>query len=188
MVSMEKWTSEILWVVDKLAREWRLWMWTQQYNFLDSSTKMMDIRDTASFTISADKKNLGQKVWEPTDEYMKRYMKNKNDNWLSVNHVANPLDNPSTRNYYRLVSQWEVNGWDVSASVNANATKQSQWYLDVAPWFIVDQSENSNMVRYAEISELFGDWLDEQWDFWARKVDYIRQMDEYAQSLYAKKW
>ncbi len=188
MVSMEKWTNEILWVVDKLAREWRLWIWTPQYNFLDSSTKMMDIRDTASFTMSADKKSLGQKVWEPTDEYMKRYMKNKDDNWLLVNHVANPLDNPSTRNYYRLISQWEVNGWDVSASVNANATKQSQWYLDVAPWFIVDQTENSNMVRYAEISELFGDWLDEQWDFWARKVDYLKQMDEYAQSLYAKKW
>ena len=187
MVSMEKWTSEILWVVDKLAREWRLWMWTQQYNFLDSSTKMMDIRDTASFTMSADKKSLGQKVWEPTDEYMKRYMKNKDNNWLMVNHVANPLDNPSTRNYYRLVSQWEA-GWDISASVNANATKQSQWYLNVAPWFIVDQSENSNVSRYAKISELFGDWLDEQWDFWYKKVDYLNQMDEYAQSLYAKKW
>lgn len=185
---MEKWTSEILWVVDKLAREWRLWMWTQQYNFLDSSTKMMDIRDTASFTMSADKKSLGQKVWEPTDEYMKRYMKNKDNNWLVVNHVANPLDNPSTRNYYRLVGyQWEI-VWDISASANANAVRQSQWYLNVAPWFIVDQSENSNTARYAKISELFGDWLDEQWDFWAKKVDYLKEMDNYAQSLYAKKW
>jgi hypothetical protein len=37
-------------------------MWTQQYNFLDSTTKMMDVADTFSFTISASKKDVAQKV------------------------------------------------------------------------------------------------------------------------------
>lgn len=188
MVSMEKWINEILWVVEKLAREWRLWMWTQQHNFLDSSTKLMDAPDTFSFTVAANKKKIGEKVWEPTDEYLKRTMNSADNNWLVATHVSNPLDNPATKNRYLLVSyEWEV-VWDISASANADATRKSQWYLNVAPWFIVDQSENSNAARYAKISELFGDRLDEQWDFWAEKVDYLREMDSYAKSLYAKKW
>jgi hypothetical protein len=60
--------------------------------------------------------------------------------------------------------------------------------LNVAPWFVVDQSENSNAARYAEISKLFSDWLDFEWGFWADKVDYLKEMDEYAKALYAKKW
>ena len=188
MVSMEKWINEILWVVEKLAREWRLWMWTQQYNFLDSSTKMMDVADTFSFTVAADKKKIGEKIWKPTDEYLMRVMNTKDDNRLVANHVANPLDNPATKNRYLLVGyEWEI-VWDISASANADATRKSQWYLNVSPWFIVDQSENSNAARYAKISELFGDWLDFEWDFWAEKVDYLKEMDSYAKSLYAKKW
>jgi hypothetical protein len=30
-------------------------------------------------------------------------MNTKDNNWLVVNHVANPLDNPATRNRYLLV-------------------------------------------------------------------------------------
>ena len=188
MVSMEKWINEILWVVEKLAREWRLWTRTQQYNFLDSTTKLMDVADTFSFTVAANKKKISEKVWEPNDEYLKRTFETTDNNRLVVNHVANPLDNPATRNYYLLVGEeWEV-VWDVSASTNADIARQSQWYLNVAPWFIVDQSENSNAARYAKISELFGNWLDEQWDFWAEKVEYLKEMDEYAKALYAKKW
>ena len=185
---MEEWINEIHWVVDKLAREWRLWIWTQQYNFFDSSTKLTDIADTFSFTMSAEKKSIKQKVWEPTEEYKKRVMKTRNYNWLVANHVANPIDNPATRNWYLLVGyEWEV-VWDIVASANADMSRQSQWYLNVAPSFIVDQSENSNAARYAKISELFSDWLDEQWDFWAQKVDYLNELDSYAKALYAKKW
>jgi hypothetical protein len=36
---------------------------------------------------------------------MERVMKTKNENWLVANHVANPVDNPATRNYYRLVGR-----------------------------------------------------------------------------------
>ena len=187
MVAMEKWTNEILWVVEKLAREWRLWMWTQQYNFLDSSTKKMDVQDTFSFTIAANKKKVSEQVWEPTDEYKQRTMKTKDDNWLVVNHVANPLDNPATRNYYRLVGD-EPGEIIRNSSTKGSASSNSQWYLNVAPWFVVDQSENSNAARYAEISKLFSDRLDFEWAFWADKVDYLKEMDEYAKALYAKKW
>lgn len=185
---MEKWINEELWVVEKLAREGRLWIRTQQYNFLDSTTKMMDVADTFSFTVAASKKKVSEQVWEPTNQYLQRTMKTRDDNWLVVNHVANPLDNPATRNEYRLVGYEGEIVWDILASANANVVRQSQWYLNVAPWFIVDQSENSNAARYAKISELFGDWLDEQWDFWAEKVEYLKEMDSYAKSLYAKKW
>ena len=78
--------------------------------------------------------------------------------------------------------------WDISASANADVTRQSQWYLNVAPWFIVDQSENSNVARYASISVWFSEWFDEQWDFWIQKLDYLNELNSYAKALYAKKW
>lgn len=187
MKAMEKWINEILWVVEKLAREWRLGIWTQQYNFLDSTTKMMDVADTFSFTIWADQKKITKQPWESSEEYKQRMMKMKNNNWMEVTHVSNPISNPATRNYYLLVSQWEI-WWDITSSANADATRQAQWYLDVVPWFIVDQSENSNAARYATISELFSSWMDEQWDFWAKKVEYLKELDDYAKALYAKKW
>ena len=188
MVSMEKWINEILWVTDKLSREWRLWVRTPQRNHLDSSTDLMNAYDTFSFTINANSKKVSDQVWEPTDEYMQRYMKTRDESRMVANHVANPLDNPATKNRFRLVNyQWEIVS-DISASANADQIREAEWYLDVAPSFVVDQSENSNMVRYAKISELFGDWLDEQWDFWAKKVEYLEEMDSYAKALYAKKW
>lgn len=188
IVSMEKWIDEILWVVEKLSREWRLWMWTQQYNFLDSTTKMTDIRDTASFTINWRNKKVNRDAWKPTDEYLERTMKTQNENWLVANHVSNPLDNPATRNHYRLVGlQWEI-VWDISSSANADVGRQAQSYLNITPSFIVDQSENSNLSRYVKVAELYSDWLDEQWAFWAEKVEYLDELDSYAKSLYAKKW
>ena len=187
IVSKEEWIDEILWVVEKLAREWRLWTWTQQPNFFDSSTKLTDVADTFSFTINQRNKDVSQKVWEPTDEYLQRTMETKNENWLVANHVANPLDNPATRNYYSLVGSWG-SVWDISSSVNADLSRQAQWYLNVAPSFVVDQSENSSVSRYVKIGELYGDWFDEQWDFWAEKVEYLDELDSYAKSLYAKKW
>ena len=188
MVSMEKWINEIYWVVDKLSREWRLWIWTQQYNFLDSTTKMTDIADSFSFTMGMDKKNIAQKAWEPTEQYQRRYMKARNNDWMVAYHVSNPLDNPSTKNRYRLVSyDWEIAG-DISSSANADATRQAQWYLNMAPSFVVDQSENTNATRYAMVSVLFAEWMDEQWDYWDNKVEYLKELDQYAKALYAKKW
>ena len=107
---------------------------------------------------------------------------------MEVTHVSNSIDNPATRNYYRLVGyQWEI-VWDISSSANADATRQAQWYLNVAPWFMVNQGESSNAARYATVSELFSNWMDEQWDFWAQKVGYLKELDDYAKALYAKKW
>ena len=188
IVSTEKWVNEILWVTDKLAREWKLWIWTQQHNFLDSTAKMENFAKKISITMSVDKRNVSQKSWKPTDEYLERTLKTKDNSWLEVNHIANPLDNPATKNRYLIVAYENEVVWDISASVNADETRQSQWYLNVAPWFIVDQSENSNVARYASISVLFSEWFDEQWDFWAQKLDYLNELNSYAKALYAKKW
>ena len=53
---------------------------------------------------------------------------------------------------------------------------------------MVNQGESSNAARYATVSELFSNWMDEQWDFWAKKVEYLKELDDYAKALYAKKW
>jgi hypothetical protein len=37
-------------------------MWTQQHNYLDSSTKKMKAQDTFSFTIAANKKKVSEQV------------------------------------------------------------------------------------------------------------------------------
>jgi len=40
--------------VDKLSREGRLGVRTQQYNFLDSTTKKMNFSDSMAFSLSVE--------------------------------------------------------------------------------------------------------------------------------------
>jgi hypothetical protein len=75
----------------------------------------------------------------------------------------------------------------LSSSFNSNMEIQSKWYLDIVPWFALDQTENSNASRYAGISRLFSKWFDDEWDFWDEKTAYLRELDEIVKMLLSKR-
>ena len=70
--SIEEWLNEIYGVVDKLSREWKLWKWTQQYEFLDSSTKKINIANTFAFSIDVDFVDITNKGMTHSNQYWKK--------------------------------------------------------------------------------------------------------------------
>ena len=185
--SLEEWVDEILWVIEELVGWWRLWVWTPERNYLDSSTQLMNFQDSTAYTIDWKERDISQEVWEPTEESVGRTMKSVDESWLVFYHVANPLNNPATKNYFRLVGNEGEGVKDLSSSFNSSMEVQSQWYLDIVPSFALDQTENSNASRYAGISRLFSKWFDDEWDFWNEKTSYLRELDEIVRMLLSKR-
>ena len=78
IISIEEWWNEIWWVVDKLSREWKLWVWTKQSNFLDSSTKKIKIDKVISFSIDVQSVDIWEKPKESSEQYENKMLKNIN--------------------------------------------------------------------------------------------------------------
>lgn len=164
--SIEEWLNEIYWVVDKLSREWRLWKWTQQYEFLDSSTKKINIADTLAFSIDVEFVDVTNKGSMHSDQYWKKILENFNKEALLVYGISNPLDDLSVRNVYRVVWGW----W-------------GEWGLKP----MVDLIENSRSNRYAMNGEFIAGWMDQQWSLRTKMSEDFSDWTEYANKLKTKK-
>ena len=186
IVSIERWVKEILWVLDKLAREWRLWIWTKQYNFLDSTTKRMNFSDTFAFTVDVEFVDISQRERKKSKQHDKQTIKEANESWMTVNKIMNPIDNPVLKNTYRVVgSAWEHLD-DLQGVANADSTRKDQSDVSQAPAPMVDADKDSNASRYSDMSENINQFLDQQWDLWIKTLDYTKALDEDAVMLYRK--
>lgn len=185
--SIEEWLNEIYWAVDKLSREWRLWKWTQQYEFLDSSTKQMKIADSFAFTINVEFVDISENMPETSEQYKKRKIKAENEKRKINYGVAAPLNNPVTKNAYLPIwNQWEiVNDYVWSANPNLNREILSQ--LNNKPEPFVDWISNSDSYRYNEFASNIGRWMDQQGTLWTQTSEYVSDLDSYAIKLINKK-
>ncbi len=164
--SIEEWLNEIYWVVDKLSREWRLWKWTQQYEFLDSSTKKINIADTLAFSIDVEFVDVMNKTSKHSDQYWKKILENFNKEALMVYGISNPLDDSLARNVYRIVWDW----WDERG---------------LRP--MVDLIEDSKANRYSMVEESFSNWMDQQANLRKKMSEDFSDWTEYANTLKMKK-
>ena len=186
IVSVEEWVREIYWAVDKLSREGKLWMWTQQYNFLDSSTKKMKVADTVAFSIDIEFVDIFDNFSKHSDQYKKRELVNRNKAWQEDHHISNRLDNPVLKNRYRLFGkQGEVTS-DVSAQANAEWTRQSQSNLMEWP-SIINPEWNSRASHYNDEILLLNKWLDQQANLWEQTLEYIKSLTDSSMLLDGKK-
>jgi len=186
--SLEEWFKEIFGAVDKLSREWRLWIWTQQYNFLDSTTKKINIADTFAFTIDVEFVDISNKMPEQTEHYKNRKQEKWNEDWQLQNGVANPINNPVTRNSYRLIaSQWEVVD-DFSAGANADTNRKIQADLSRIPEPMVSPSDNSDAYRYNVFSSHLWRMMDQIGSFRTNMTNHSSEMNSSTKLLYSKKW
>ena len=185
--SIEEWVNEIYGVVDKLSREWRLWMWTQQYNFLDSTTKKMKIADTVAFTISVEFEDISNKFTKQSLQFQKKEMKMMDESLLRSAGVYNDLENPVQKNQYRLIGrEWEETN-DITARWNPQWTNQSQTNLGVAASNLVNSDSDSRASHNITKSWLLDKWLDQQWDLWKSIDGYINDLAEDTIGLDSKK-
>ncbi len=166
--SIEEWLNEIYWAVDKLSREWKLWKWTQQYEFLDSSTKKINIADTLAFSIDVDFVDITNKAATHSNQYEDKKLENFNEEALLVYGVSNPLNVPSAKNVYRVVWDW----WDEAVSL-------------LQP--MVDLIEDSKAYRYSVNEESIGRWMDQQWALRTKVSEDFSDWIKYSEKLYTKK-
>ena len=185
--SLEEMINEIYWVVDKLSREWKLGIWTQQRNFLDSTTKMMKVVDSFAFSIDVEFVDIADQLPNYSTHYREFVADRENEKSLQNYWISSPLNNPATKNRFRIVwSRWESVRWYSTAS-NPDVNRQNLADLDVAPSAVVDLSEYSREERYAALSKLLHNWDDIQADFWQSSLSLINDMTSYAEALNAKR-
>ena len=188
IVSIQEWVNEIYGVADKLSREGKLWMWTQQHNFLDASTKKMDVAKTVAFTISMEFVDVTGKPRKESKQSQEKDIKDINKELQREYKMKNDLDNPVSKNRYRMVGQEWDNVSDVTAIANSDAAKQSLSELSKSPSFMFDPLADSHSNRYIDTSENLVKFLDQQADLWTSINDYMKHLDESAKLLNWKKW
>ena len=187
IVSIEEWINEILWVVDKLSREWKLWIWTQQNNFLDSTTKKIKISDTVAFSIDVEFVDIWNKYNKSSQQHENMKLKNDNKSWQASYNISNPLDNPSYKNQYRIVWYTWENIKDYRWQVDVDIIRQSQNVISTAMDFYDNEMGDSQANRYISESEDLDKFLDQHWNFWNDMQKYLEDMTQYAEFLYSKK-
>jgi hypothetical protein len=79
-------------------------MHTQQYNFLDSSTKKMNIPKTIAFSIDIEFVDMSDNEPKHSQQYEEKKAESRNKTWQRSYHIANDLDNPVLKNKYRIIS------------------------------------------------------------------------------------
>lgn len=174
--SIEEWWDEIYWVVDKLSREWRLWKWTQQYEFLDSSTKRINIADTLAFTIDVEFVDITNKKSTHSDQYGEKELENFNKKAQSAYWISNSLNNPSKKNAYRV--SWN---WQLEEMLSLLGTTSSS--LETT----VNLLENSDSLRYNMNAESLANWMNQQWSLRTKLSEDVINLTEYSKALYGKK-
>ena len=185
--SLEEMINEIYWVVDKLSREWKLWIWTQQYNFLDSSTKMMKVADSFAFSIDFEFVDIADQLPNYSTHYREFVAERGDETALEYYWIWNSINNPATKNKFRIVwDRWDSVKWYDTAS-NPDVNRQDLADLDVAPSLSVDLSDYSREERYATLSQLMHNLNDMQAHFWERIIENIKDMTSYADALNAKR-
>lgn len=183
--SIEEWLTELYWAVDKLSREWRLGKWTQQYEFLDSSTKQMNISDSLAFTVDIEFVNVSDKMPTQSDQYKQMKAEQNNESWKWIYGVANPLNNPVTKNTYRII--WTQESSDYSLAANWDRNNQTLADLNKAPESMVELTSNSDANRYNMLANYLSRWIQQQWTLWTKASDYTSEMNSYAKLLYSRR-
>lgn len=187
VVSIQEWINEIYWVVDKLSREWKLWIWTQQNNFLDSSTKKMKVVDSIAFSLWIEFVDISWKSSEKhSDQFKEKEINKENATMQELFHISNNLENPVLKNNNRLIDDGKVVSEDFGSLVNADWAREDREKMKVSYESIVSLSGSAMTDRYIDLTSMVSEWLDKQWALWIVNNDYIMELDKYARLLKAK--
>ena len=185
--SIEEWIKEIYWVVDKLSREGLLWKWTQQYEFLDSSTKQMNFAETFAFTIDVEFVNIANKMPKHSDQYKDKELKNDNEAAQEAYGILNSLNNPVTKNANSAIKNSNGENSDYGDSANIGTNNDAQWELNTKPKPFMDLFVNAYADLHGEVESYWDLWLNQQWELWLNAEDYIDNLKSSATFLNGRK-
>lgn len=181
--SIEEWLKEIYGVVDKLSREWKLWKWTQQYEFLDSSTKRMNFADSFTFTIDVEFVDIWNKMPKQSEQFKKKELKKDDEIAQIQNGVKNPLNEKAGLNGNATVGNSSTAGessvWD-----STNSERDKELTEDAKEF--VDLFEDAYADIHVKTESHLSLWLKQQWELWINAEKYIKDLRDAAMSLNQK--
>ena len=187
IVSIEEWIKEIDGVVDKLSREWKLWIRTQQYNFLDSTTKKMNIANTFAFSIDVEWVDIANRLPNYSRQYKEYIAKKNNEKWLKLTSIKKPINDPAAIDKYAILANSEYTVNDFSSIINSEINREEKAEMNTEIESLVDPNKDSNASRYASLSNSLDVWISQQLDFWKNATSYTKTFYDYAAVLHSKK-
>lgn len=187
MVSIELWSNEIFWALDKLSREWKLWTWVKEHNFLDSSTKNMKFGDMISFSFSIEQKNLSSQKSEKSEQFQDMELKRTDKNLQETYNISNPLNDPVARNNFRIIGGGWDTVWDYSASSNSDKNRDDLDLLDTRMQMAEDPQKTSDALRYISLETSITSWLDQQAAAWDEITNVLWDMINMSEALNQKR-
>ena len=187
IMSIEEWIKEIYGVVDKLSREWKLWMWTQQYNFLDSSTKKMNVANTFAFSIDIEWVDIATRLPNYSRQYQE-YMAKKNNEKRQENLLLkNPINDSARKNRFAILANHNYIVNDFSSIVNSEISRDDKEDMTAEAEGLADPSSDSNASRYSSMANNLDIWLSQQANLWITALSYTRILDDHALLLNSKR-
>ncbi len=183
--SIEEWVREIYWVVDKLSREWRLWKRTQQYEFLDASTKRIYFADEFAYSIDVELVNIWNRRSKQSKQYQEKELKIDNENEQKWNGVKNPLDTSYGKNYFKIVPDEESRNM---GNINWNEDQEWKEILESRPSsYSKDVQDDEMAIHHVEVESYWDLWLDQQWELRKNVYWYIENLNKSSELLKNKK-
>ena len=187
IMSIEEWIKEIYGAVDKLSREWKLWMWTQQYNFLDSSTKKMNVANTFAFSIDIEWVDIANDLPNYSRQY-KQYISNKNNEKMQKSFsIKYPTDDYITKNAFALLARHSYIVDDFSSLANSELSRNDKADLTAGAEGLADLNSDSDASRYASMVSNLDVWLEQQAELWTTALWFTRTFDDHAVLLNSKR-
>lgn len=179
--SVEEWVREIYGVVDKLSREWRLWTWTQQYEFLDSSAKRIKFDASVAFSIDVEFVNIGNRKPKQSEQHQKKELKTENERDQVEFWVKNPLDRPETKNYNTIIPNENLSSL---GNINENENKVTKEHLETrSRSYSLDVHEDIKAIHDVQLEAYWDLWLEQQWELRKNVSGYIADLKESASFL-----
>jgi hypothetical protein len=120
-----------------------------------------------------------------SDQYKQMKAEQNNESWKWIYGVANPLNNPISKNAYRII--WTQESSDYSLAANWDRNNQTLADLNRAPESMVELTSNSDANRYNMLANYLSRWIQQQWTLWTKASDYTSEMNSYAKLLYSRR-
>lgn len=187
IMSIEEWIKEIYGAVDKLSREWKLWMWTQQYNFLDSTTKKMNVANTFAFSIDIEWVDIARDLSNYSRQYKEYIIKKNNEKWQEDLSLKNPTSDYVKKNRFALLASHNYIVDDFASMANSEMSRNDKEDMTAEAEGLSDASSDSNASRYTSMASNLDVRLAQQADLWITALSYTKIFDDYAITLNSKR-
>ena len=162
-------------------------MWTQQYNFLDSTTKKMNVANTFAFSIDIEWVDIARDLSNYSRQYKEYIIKKNNEKWQEDLSLKNPTSDYVKKNRFALLASHNYIVDDFASMANSEMSRNDKEDMTAEAEGLSDASSDSNASRYTSMASNLDVRLAQQADLWITALSYTKIFDDYAITLNSKR-